>query len=256
VGFRRKISLSLEGDSVSFPVLPPIGACRAQLQAPVARPMWPGDFFYLLIHSNPAKGGRWPRIAGKFRLARGAAGTRRSPLFSLNQRAYSAAPNNAFHPARQFFLRCFRSPRLLFTKKFLRARGAGSVRLFPKFIAFRNRYARHQPTRRKDGRKISCEVQVAGLTGNPFSPWCLCAGHDPHAQEANSAIRKVAKVRLTNGNEVISYIPDEGHTLQEHSIVLVRGRSREGLAPASVTTSSGVRSTRPAVEKRRRSRSK
>ena len=38
-----------------------------------------------------------------------------------------------------------------------------------------------------------------------------------------SALRKVAKVRLTNGQEVIAYIPGEGHNLQEHSIVLVRG---------------------------------
>ena len=42
-------------------------------------------------------------------------------------------------------------------------------------------------------------------------------------KKPNSAIRKVAKVRLTNGNEVISYIPGEGHNLQEHCIVLVRG---------------------------------
>src|SRR5204863_507810 len=42
-------------------------------------------------------------------------------------------------------------------------------------------------------------------------------------KKPNSAMRKVAKVRLTNGFEVIAYIPDEGHNLQEHSIVLVRG---------------------------------
>lgn len=42
-------------------------------------------------------------------------------------------------------------------------------------------------------------------------------------KKPNSAIRKVAKVRLTNGFEVISYIPGEGHNLQEHSVVLVRG---------------------------------
>ena len=42
-------------------------------------------------------------------------------------------------------------------------------------------------------------------------------------KKPNSALRKVAKVRLTNGTEVIAYIPDEGHNLQEHSIVLVRG---------------------------------
>lgn len=42
-------------------------------------------------------------------------------------------------------------------------------------------------------------------------------------KKPNSALRKVAKVRLTNGIEVIAYIPGEGHNLQEHSIVLVRG---------------------------------
>ena len=42
-------------------------------------------------------------------------------------------------------------------------------------------------------------------------------------KKPNSALRKVAKVRLTNGYEVIGYIPGEGHNLQEHSVVLVRG---------------------------------
>src|ERR1700709_1427145 len=42
-------------------------------------------------------------------------------------------------------------------------------------------------------------------------------------KKANSALRKVAKVRLTNGFEVIGYIPGEGHNLQEHSVVMIRG---------------------------------
>ena len=42
-------------------------------------------------------------------------------------------------------------------------------------------------------------------------------------KKPNSALRKVAKVRLTNGYEVVSYIPGEGHNLQEHSVVLIRG---------------------------------
>ena len=44
-----------------------------------------------------------------------------------------------------------------------------------------------------------------------------------NAEELNSALRKVARVRLTNGFEVTSYIPGEGHNLQEHSVVLIRG---------------------------------
>jgi small subunit ribosomal protein S12 len=42
-------------------------------------------------------------------------------------------------------------------------------------------------------------------------------------KKPNSALRKVARVRLTNGNEVSAYIPGEGHNLQEHSVVLIRG---------------------------------
>lgn len=42
-------------------------------------------------------------------------------------------------------------------------------------------------------------------------------------KKPNSALRKVARVRLTNGSEVTAYIPGEGHTLQEHSVVLIRG---------------------------------
>jgi small subunit ribosomal protein S12 len=42
-------------------------------------------------------------------------------------------------------------------------------------------------------------------------------------KKPNSALRKIAKVRLTNGMEVIAYIPGEGHELQEHSVVLIRG---------------------------------
>ena len=61
------------------------------------------------------------------------------------------------------------------------------------------------------------------LDGNPFRRGVCVQVMTRTPKKPNSAIRKVAKVRLTNGNEVISYIPDEGHNLQEHSIVLVRG---------------------------------
>ena len=49
-------------------------------------------------------------------------------------------------------------------------------------------------------------------------------------KKPNSALRKVARVRLTNGMEVTAYIPGEGHNLQEHSVVLIRGGSCEGPA--------------------------
>ena len=64
-------------------------------------------------------------------------------------------------------------------------------------------------------------------------------------KKPNSAMRKVARVRLTNGKEVNAYIPGEGHNLQEHSIVLVRGGRVKDL-PVYVITSCAARSTRQA----------
>ena len=58
-------------------------------------------------------------------------------------------------------------------------------------------------------------------------------------KKPNSALRKVAKVRLTNGFEVIGYIPGEGHNLQEHSVVMIRGGRVKDL-PVFVTTSCAV----------------
>ena len=74
-------------------------------------------------------------------------------------------------------------------------------------------------------------------------------------KKPNSAIRKVAKVRLTTGLEVIAYIPDEGHSLQEHSIVLVRGGRVKDLPGVRYHIVRGALDA-VGVEKRRRSRSK
>ena len=68
-------------------------------------------------------------------------------------------------------------------------------------------------------------------------------------------MRKVAKVRLTNGYEVIAYIPDEGHTLQEHSIVLIRGGRVKDLPGVRYHIVRGALDA-TGVEKRRNSRSK
>jgi len=72
-------------------------------------------------------------------------------------------------------------------------------------------------------RKVRIKSKSPALDGNPFRRGVCVQVMTRTPKKPNSAIRKVAKVRLTNGNEVISYIPDEGHNLQEHSIVLVRG---------------------------------
>ena len=74
-------------------------------------------------------------------------------------------------------------------------------------------------------------------------------------RKPNSAIRKVAKVRLTNGMEVLAYIPDEGHSLQEHSVVLVRGGRVKDLPGVRYHIVRGVLDCL-GVENRRRSRSK
>lgn len=74
-------------------------------------------------------------------------------------------------------------------------------------------------------------------------------------KKPNSALRKVAKVRLTNGIEVIAYIPGEGHNLQEHSIVLLRGGRVKDLPGVRYTIVRGSLDT-AGVENRRQSRSK
>ena len=76
---------------------------------------------------------------------------------------------------------------------------------------------------RKGRRNVRTKSKSPALAGNPFRRGVCVQVMTRTPKKPNSAIRKVAKVRLTNGNEVISYIPDEGHNLQEHSIVLVRG---------------------------------
>jgi small subunit ribosomal protein S12 len=74
-------------------------------------------------------------------------------------------------------------------------------------------------------------------------------------KKPNSALRKVARVRLTNGIEVNAYIPGEGHNLQEHSIVLIRGGRVKDLPSVRYHVIRGVLESM-GVEKRRRGRSK
>lgn len=74
-------------------------------------------------------------------------------------------------------------------------------------------------------------------------------------KKPNSALRKVARVRLTNGVEITAFIPGEGHNLQEHSIVLVRGGRRKDLPGVRYQVVRGVLDA-SSVEARRRSRSR
>jgi len=74
-------------------------------------------------------------------------------------------------------------------------------------------------------------------------------------KKPNSALRKVARVRLTNGLEVTSYIPGEGHNLQEHSVVLIRGGRVKDLPGVRYHIVRGALDS-TGVDKRRRGRSK
>jgi small subunit ribosomal protein S12 len=74
-------------------------------------------------------------------------------------------------------------------------------------------------------------------------------------KKPNSALRKVAKIRLTNGFEVIGYIPGEGHNLQEHSVVLIRGGRVKDLPGVRYHVLRGVLDTQ-GVKDRKQSRSK
>ena len=71
-------------------------------------------------------------------------------------------------------------------------------------------------------------------------------------KKPNSALRKVARVRLTNGMEVTSYIPGEGHNLQEHSVVLIRGGRVKDLPGVRYHIIRGVLDTQGVVKRRQR----
>ena len=76
---------------------------------------------------------------------------------------------------------------------------------------------------RKGRQKIKVKSKSPALANCPQRRGVCVQVMTRTPKKPNSALRKVAKVRLTNGQEVIAYIPGEGHNLQEHSIVLVRG---------------------------------
>ena len=79
------------------------------------------------------------------------------------------------------------------------------------------------PLRRKERQKVVVKSKSPALANCPQRRGVCTRVYTTTPKKPNSALRKVAKVRLTTGFEVISYIGGEGHNLQEHSIVLVRG---------------------------------
>ncbi|MEO0144250.1 MAG: 30S ribosomal protein S12 [candidate division WOR-3 bacterium] len=97
--------------------------------------------------------------------------------------------------------------------------------------------------------------KAPALEGNPQKRGVCIRVYTTTPKKPNSALRKVAKVRLSNGREIIAYIPGEGHNLQEHSVVLVRGGRVKDLPGVKYHIVRGVYDA-AGVEKRRNSRSK
>lgn len=108
---------------------------------------------------------------------------------------------------------------------------------------------------RKPRSKVNVKSKSPALNCSPFKRGVCIQVMTRTPKKPNSAQRKVAKVRLTSGMEVISYIPDEGHKLQEHSVVLVRGGRVKDLPGVRYHIVRGPLDC-AGVEKRRRSRSK
>lgn len=106
------------------------------------------------------------------------------------------------------------------------------------------------------GRKsLAKKTSAPALAGSPQRRGVCTRVYTTTPKKPNSALRKVARVRLTNGFEVTAYIPGEGHNLQEHSIVLIRGGRVKDLPGVRYHIVRGVLDT-AGVQDRMQSRSK
>ena len=108
---------------------------------------------------------------------------------------------------------------------------------------------------RKGRKTIAKKNKVPALNANPQKRGVCTRVYTTTPKKPNSAMRKVAKVRLTNGFEVISYIPGESHNLQEHSVVLIRGGRVKDLPGVRYHILRGVLDTQ-GVKNRKQRRSK
>ena len=94
--------------------------------------------------------------------------------------------------------------------------------------------------------------KVPALKGCPQRRGVCTRVYTTTPKKPNSALRKVAKIRLTNGFEVIGYIPGEGHNLQEHSVVLIRGGRVKDLPGVRYHIIRGVLDTQGVGDRRQR----
>ena len=108
----------------------------------------------------------------------------------------------------------------------------------------------------KSGRKkVKAKTASPALKACPQRRGVCVRVYTTTPKKPNSALRKVARVRLTNGMEVTTYIPGEGHNLQEHSVVLIRGGRVKDLPGVRYHVIRGTLDT-AGVANRRQSRSK
>ena len=108
---------------------------------------------------------------------------------------------------------------------------------------------------RKGRQTPQSKTKTPALRGAPQKRGVCTRVYTTTPKKPNSALRKVARVRLQNGFEVTSYIPGEGHNLQEHSVVLIRGGRVKDLPGVRYHIIRGVLDTQ-GVSKRRQRRSK
>ena len=108
---------------------------------------------------------------------------------------------------------------------------------------------------RKGRDKVVKQSQGPALKKCPQKRGVCVRVYTTTPKKPNSALRKVARVRLTNGYEVTSYIPGEGHNLQEHSVVLIRGGRVKDLPGVRFHIIRGVMDSE-GVQERRQGRSK
>ena len=108
---------------------------------------------------------------------------------------------------------------------------------------------------RKSREKVSKRNKVPALKSCPQKRGVCLRVYTTTPKKPNSALRKVARVKLTNGQEVTAYIPGEGHNLQEHSVVLIRGGGVKDLPGVRYHIIRGTLDTQ-GLEKRRQRRSK
>jgi small subunit ribosomal protein S12 len=107
----------------------------------------------------------------------------------------------------------------------------------------------------KPRRPLNARNKVPALKASPQKRGVCTRVYTTTPKKPNSALRKVARVRLTNGFEVTSYIPGEGHNLQEHSVVLIRGGRVKDLPGVRYHIIRGTLDTQ-GVKDRRQRRSK